>query len=295
MAKEAPVAGVSRLHKRRNSTSLKKRKTSRPPKRGNKKKFSSKGTPRWLVYLLAAFIILFFILVFYYFFIRPYSYRWKSCYGFREYDICMPFGYQVHGMDISRYQGKINWEELKLNQSQRYPLQFVFVKATEGGDFKDINFNDNFESARKHGIIRGAYHFYIPSTPPEKQADFFINTVKLDSGDLPPVLDIEVMGKKEPEELRKNLKIWLDKIEEHYKVKPILYTSFKFKTRFLSDSTFNSYPYWIAHYYVDSVAYQGEWKFWQHTDRAVVPGIPDRVDLNIFNGSLRELTEMTLR
>lgn len=123
---------------------------------------------------------------------------------------------------------------------------------------------------------------------------FFINSVKLDSGDLPPVLDIEKRGKDE-NQLRRDLKLWLDKIEQHYKVKPILYTSYKFKTRYLNDSVFNSYPYWIAHYYVDSVEYRGEWKFWQHTDVGTLPGIREKVDLNIFNGSLEELQLMTIK
>lgn len=70
------------------------------------------------------------------------------------------------------------------------------------------------------------------------------------------MLDIEKRGKDE-NQLRRDLKLWLDKIEQHYKVKPILYTSYKFKTRYLNDSVFNSYPYWIAHYYVDSVEYRG--------------------------------------
>lgn len=122
----------------------------------------------------------------------------------------------------------------------------------------------------------------------------FINSVKLDSGDLPPVLDIEKRGKDE-NQLRRDLKLWLDKIEQHYKVKPILYTSYKFKTRYLNDSVFNSYPYWIAHYYVDSVEYRGEWKFWQHTDVGTLPGIREKVDLNIFNGSLEELQLMTIK
>ena len=135
---------------------------------------------------------------------------------------------------------------------------------------------------------------YNPKTDPIRQADFFINSVKLDSGDLPPVLDIEKRGKDE-NQLRRDLKLWLDKIEQHYKVKPILYTSYKFKTRYLNDSVFNSYPYWIAHYYVDSVEYRGEWKFWQHTDVGTLPGIREKVDLNIFNGSLEELQLMTIK
>ena len=77
-------------------------------------------------------------------------------------------------------------------------------------------------------------------------------------------------------------------------MKPILYTSYKYKTRFLNDSIFNTYPYWIAHYYVDSVEYQGPWKFWQHTDVGTLPGIQERVDLNVFNGTLEELQQMTI-
>ena len=86
------------------------------------------------------------------------------------------------------------------------------------------------------------------------------------------IIDIEKRG-DDVRTLRRDLKIWLDKIERHYKVKPILYTSYKFKTRYLNDSIFDSYPYWIAHYYVDSVEYKGNWKFWQHTDVGTLPGI----------------------
>ena len=167
------------------------------------------------------------------------------------------------------------------------------MKATEGGDYADDRFVCNFDSARSHGFIRGAYHFYNPKTDPNKQAEFFINTVKLEAGDLPPVLDIEKKG-KDMEKLQQDLKLWLKKVENHYGVKPILYASYKFKTRYLNDSVFNSYPYWIAHYYVDSVRYQGDWKFWQHTDVGTLPGIDEKVDLNIFNGSLSELQRMLL-
>ena len=292
--KESPILVVNKPRKKRPAASKKKSSSSRK-KSSKRKKHTSKEMPRWLFYVLSALIILLFAVVFYYFFIKPYAYRWKPCYGCREYGVCMPYGYQVHGIDISHFQGDIDWSLLKENQSENYPLKFVFVKATEGGDLNDDTFNKNFASARKHGFIRGAYHFYNPSTPALRQADFFINTVKLDSGDLPPVLDIELKGKKEPEELKKDLKIWLDKVERHYKVKPILYTSYKFKMRYLNDSVFNSYPYWIAHYYVDSVRYEGAWQFWQHTDVGSIPGIPKNLDLNIFNGTLQELVGMTIK
>ena len=148
--------------------------------------------------------------------------------------------------------------------------------------------------AHRHGLIRGAYHFFIPQTDPVKQADFFIRTVRLTKGDLPPVLDVETTGRKSVSELQKSVKTWLDRVEAHYGVKPILYASYKFKERYLNDSIFNTYPYWIAHYYVDSVRYTGPWHFWQHTDVGQVPGIEEDVDLNVFNGTLEELVGMTL-
>ena len=251
--------------------------------------------PVWLRNLLAVCIILVFSTGFYWFFIRPYAYRWKPCYGQKGYGVCMPCNYEVHGIDISHYQGKIDWELLTHNREAQFPIHFIFLKATEGGDHGDDTFTQNFGQARKYGFIRGAYHYFIPKTDARKQADFFIRTVQLAKGDLPPVLDVETTGKQSPQELKTAVKTWLDRVEAHYGVKPILYTSYKFKKRYLSDSIFNAYPYWIAHYYVDSVRYEGKWQFWQHTDVGTVPGIEEEVDLNVFNGTMEELLELTLK
>lgn len=262
------------------------------PKRKVKKK-TVKELPSWCRYLLYVLVIIVFVSGFYFFFIRPYAYRWKPCYGLKGYGICMPAGYQVHGIDISHYQGDVNWNRLEQTRQGQFPINFIFMKATEGGDYADDKFVANFDSAKVHGFIRGAYHFYNPQTDANKQADFFINTVKLEPGDLPPVLDIEKKGRN-VEKLQQGLKIWLQKVEEHYGVKPIIYASYKFKTRYLNDSIFDTYPYWIAHYYVDSVRYQGDWKFWQHTDVGTLPGIEEKVDLNIFNGSTVDLQKILI-
>lgn len=261
----------------------------------SKKKMQPRTMPVWLRNLLAVCIILVFSTGFYWFFIRPYAYRWKPCYGQKGYGVCMPCNYEVHGIDISHYQGKIDWELLTHNREAKFPIHFIFLKATEGGDHGDDTFTQNFGQARKYGFIRGAYHYFIPKTDAHKQADFFIRTVQLAKGDLPPVLDVETTGKQSPQELKTAVKTWLDRVEAHYGVKPILYTSYKFKKRYLSDSIFNAYPYWIAHYYVDSVRYEGKWHFWQHTDVGTVPGIEEEVDLNVFNGTMEELLELTLK
>lgn len=301
MAKESPVLianGVNKSvtasrRKRTTSTnsSSRSRQKKRVPKGKNpKKKFR---LPAWLRWILGGVTAIAFLAVFYYFFIRPYAYRWKPCYGQKAYGVCLPYGFEVHGFDVSHHQGKINWNELVKTQYTPFPIRFVFLKASEGGDFSDTTFAYNFAEARSHGFIRGAYHYYNPKTDAGRQADFFIRSVKLEPGDLPPVLDIETRS-DDMDKLRRDLLVWLHRIETYYHVKPILYTSYKYKTHYLNDSIFNTYPYWIAHYYVDSVEYKGSWKFWQHTDVGTLPGIRERVDLNVFNGSLEELRKMTI-
>jgi lysozyme len=251
--------------------------------------------PTWLRNLIAVLIFAGVLYLLFYLFIRPYSYRWKPCQGFKAYGVCVPCCYDVHGIDISHYQGKIDWNSVKQGINEEFPIEFVFMKATEGGDMADENFARNFAMAGKMGFIRGAYHFFSPKTDPAKQADNFISNVKLQSGDLPPVLDVESIGKCSPDKLRRNVLIWLRRVESHYGVKPIIYASYKFKEKYLNDTVFDSYPYWIAHYYVDSVRYEGSWQFWQHSDVGTVPGIKNDVDLNVFNGSIDDLRQMTLK
>ena len=73
---------------------------------------------------------------------------------------------------ISHYQGKIDWKRLLQNKETATPLHFVFMKATEGGDHNDPTFEANFATARNHGFIRGAYHFYIPGTDALKPVSY---------------------------------------------------------------------------------------------------------------------------
>ncbi|WP_346710764.1 glycoside hydrolase family 25 protein [Phocaeicola salanitronis] len=303
MVQESPLMPVSKprrnpagrvkspsASRRTGGAGRKKKPAGKKGKRGKKRVWNMPG---WIQYVAMGSVAALFVIGFYYFFIRPYAYRWKPCYGTKAYGVCLPAGYSVHGFDISHHQGDINWKELQKVQNAPFPVRFVFMKASEGGDFSDTTFIRNFDRARQYGFIRGAYHFFNPNTDAARQADFFIRSVKLEPGDLPPVLDIEKVGDNELE-LRKGVKTWLRLIERHYRVKPILYASYKFKERYLNDSIFNTYPYWIAHYYVDSVRYEGEWKFWQHTDGGTLPGIREQVDLNVFNGTLDELKRMTI-
>lgn len=83
-------------------------------------------------------------------------------------------------------------------------------------------------------------------------------------------------------------------MEDYSQVKPIIYTYYNFKQKYLNDSRFDGYPYWIAHYYVSKMGYRGPWKFWQHTDAGRMPGIGTYVDLNIYNGSYYDLKQLTI-
>ena len=248
--------------------------------------------PSWSYWLGGAGIVAVYLYFFYYFFVGPFGFRWRALYG----NVSYPEGYEIHGIDISHQQGRIDWDELKDNgQIDHCPIRFVMIKATEGATQTDRNFRDNFFQARENGFTRGAYHFYSVHSPAEQQAYHFIKTVDLENGDLPPVLDVEHKPKNQSDEdFKHSVLKWLNIVESHYRVKPIIYTYIKFKTRYLSDPIFDEYPYWIAHYYVDSLEYQGPWKFWQHTDVGRLPGIKGNVDFNIYNGSFYDLRQMTI-
>ena len=248
--------------------------------------------PGWAWWIGGISVVAVYIYFFYYIFVGPFGFRWRALYG----DISYPEGYEIHGIDVSHHQGRIDWDKLKdQGLIDKFPVRFVMIKATEGASRVDENFKDNFHQARENGFTRGAYHFYSVYSPAKKQAEFFIKNVKLENGDLPPVLDVEHKPKNQSdEEFVASVREWLDIVEEHYGVKPIIYTYYKFKTRYLNDSVFDSYPYWIAHYYVDKVEYEGPWKFWQHTDAGRLPGIKGQVDFNIYNGSYYDLRKMTI-
>ena len=229
--------------------------------------------------------------LFYYFFVNPYSFRWKAIYGEPEY----PEGYNVRGIDISHYQSNIKWEKLRNASLNNDPVRFIIIKATEGSDLFDDDFNDNFFQAKENDFIRGAYHFFVPGVDATTQANFYLHQVHLVPGDLPPVLDIEKTGKLTKQQLQKDVKTWLDIVEKKYGVKPILYTSYKFKKDYLDNPVFNEYPYWIAHYYINKLEYKGDWVMWQHTDCGKVDGIKGFVDCNIFNGSVKDLEAFTIQ
>lgn len=277
-----PPLGGAHRHSRKSG--------KRTPHKGGRGGFFFRRYPSWLLWLGGILIVVAYVSFFYHFFVSPFSSRWRAIYGEPTY----PEGYEVCGIDVSHYQDRINWEKLRNATIGNVPVSFVFIKATEGEKLFDDNFNRNFANAKRNDIVRGAYHFFVPGIDPRRQADFYLKIAQLEPGDLPPVLDIEKKGDLSPDQLRRDVKVWLDMAEAKYGVKPILYTGYKFKMQYLNTPEFDAYPYWIAHYYVEKLAYRGKWTFWQHTDCGKVSGIKGFVDCNIFNGNMQELMQLTL-
>lgn len=265
-----------------------RRRTTRSSRMPFSNIFSGISSPiKWIVGLVAGGIYIYF---FYTFVVAPFTQRWRGIYG----DPLYPDGYSIRGIDVSHHQGEIDWDELRHAEIGSEPVSFIFIKATEGESIIDENFNWNFNQAKENGLIRGAYHYYHPEVEAKEQISHFINNVRLRPGDLPPVLDVEEKGKLTTKQLQRGVKAWLTVAERHYGVKPILYTNYKFKLSYLNTPEFQEYPYWIAHYYVDTLAYTGAWKFWQHTDRGRVDGIKGYVDIDVYNGSMYDLKQLTI-
>ena len=199
---------------------------------------------------------------------------------------------KTFGIDVSQYQGEINWNVID-SVENKFPLHFVFIRATAGSNKVDSQFKTNWKSTKNHHLIRGAYHYYRPNENSLQQADNFIKTVQLQKGDLPPILDIEQMPKNQSiAKLKVGLQRWLDIVEAHYKIKPIIYTGERYYEDFLKEE-FSEYSFWIANYNFFEENIKDDWLFWQFTEKASVVGIYENVDLNIFNGTPIMLKQFT--
>lgn len=197
----------------------------------------------------------------------------------------------MHGIDVSHYQKQIDWQKVA---SQG--VQFAFIKASEGKTFQDSLFCKNWAELQNAGIRRGAYHFYRPGTSAKEQASNFLQIIDLAHGDLPPVLDVEVVDEQSPEELVAGVKEWLRIVEEKCLVKPILYTNQRFFNRYIAGQL-TGYPIWIARYssWRDPALEKGQvWQFWQYGNRGRLDGIDGDVDFNVFNGSAADLANLSL-
>lgn len=194
--------------------------------------------------------------------------------------------YEVKGIDVSAYQGKIDWQALAAQD-----ISFAFIKATEGSSFVDKHFSYNFEEAQKTALAVGAYHFFSYDSEGKTQAENFIKTVTPFEGMLPPVIDLEFYGGNEQDPPQRStvtpqLKTMLTMLEEHYGQKPIIYATEKSYELYLSND-YEGYDIWIRNVITtpdDSIP----WTFWQYTNRERLEGYEGEeryIDMNVFSGT----------
>jgi lysozyme len=201
-----------------------------------------------------------------------------------------PRAYQVHGVDVSRWQGNIDWRKLR-----EQGANFTFIKATDGGDHTDPMFRTNWNGAKAAGLKRGAYHFFYWCRTAGEQADWFIRNVPRDPEALPPVIDVEwnhdsaCRQKLSPKIVREKMKVFMEKVERHYGKRPIIYTAPDFYEDNL-EGAFNEYPFWLRAVaeHPSKVYPNRRWVFWQYSGSGLSHGVTGRIDLNTFYGSAED-------
>ena len=198
--------------------------------------------------------------------------------------------YPIQGFDVSHHQKQIQWQKIS---PQKY--QFVYLKATEGGDFQDTKFQENWLKAREQGFLVGAYHFYRLCRGGKIQAANFIAAVPKKADALPPVIDLEYDSKCintfSKEELLVEIQIMYDALKLHYGKQPIFYVSKSFYNIVLAGH-FKDVPLWVREYKGrPDLKDQPKWHFWQHTNQGRINGISTPVDLNVFYGSDHDWTQ----
>ncbi len=197
--------------------------------------------------------------------------------------------YPVFGVDVSYYQGNVDWHALAAQG-----VEFAFIKATEGIDHNDTQFAMNWENARESAVYVGAYHFFRFENDGAEQAENFIRTVPVTENTLPPVIDVELYesldGEPDVAQTQQELREMLELLEAHYGKKPILYAAPNTYRTYIRDFA-DDYPIWISNYYYEPYF---DWTFWQYTDSGLLEGYDGDqkyIDLNVYCGSMTQFRE----
>lgn len=197
---------------------------------------------------------------------------------------------KVYGIDVSYYQGTIDWAKVKAAGKQ-----FAIVRVSDGTGFLDPKFAANWKGAKAAGLVVGAYQFFRPGTDATAQADLMVKQLKsvgFAAGDIPPVIDVEVADGVSPANIAARVNTWLQRVKSQTGRLPSLYTSPGFWGG-IGNPTPSPLPYiWDAHWGVSCPTLPPAWgrlRFWQYADDGKVNGISGNVDLDMYNGTLAEL------
>lgn len=197
-------------------------------------------------------------------------------------------GPTVYGIDVSRFQGTIDWQPVA-----DAGVVYAYIQISRSVTDLDAKFDFNWRRAKEVGILRGAYQRFQPDQDVARQAQIFLDTLgPFEAGDLPPMLDVEDDGGLAPAQIADAVQRWMDIVEPAVGVKPLIYTGYYFwKDKVAAD--FSAHPLWIANYGAECPLVPAAWTRWsfhQYSSTARVPGITENtVDVNKFNGTLEEL------
>ncbi|WP_229872275.1 GH25 family lysozyme [Promicromonospora soli] len=206
-------------------------------------------------------------------------------------------GYDVRGVDVSHYQGEIDWDVLA-----EQDLEFAWIKATEGASHTDPRFAANWAAAMKTDLLVGAYHFMSFESSGAEQAAHLAAEVPATPGTLPPVIDLEFYGafyddRPTPGEVHAILDPLVAGVEEHYGVPPIVYATDEAYDLYLADR-YPNLPIWIRSVvWAPRLSDGRDWTIWQYSNRDRLPGydgVEPYIDVNVFAGTRTELEALTL-
>jgi lysozyme len=182
-----------------------------------------------------------------------------------------------YGIDVSNHQAKIDWDQVAADD-----VSFVYMKATEGDDFVDKRFAENWSGADSAGITRGAYHFFTLCSSGAAQAANFLRTLPRDPEALAPAVDLEYSGcAKRPDNatFQHELRTFIETVENAVGKEVIVYALPSFtKTYPIADT-------WTRDRWVRSLFRRPSddgWAVWQVSDRGRVKGIGEPVDINVW-------------
>ncbi len=197
----------------------------------------------------------------------------------------------AQGIDVSHYQGTVSWPDVR-----QAGIEFAFAKATDGLTWTDPQFAVNWQQMQAAGVLRGAYHFFEPTDDATGQAQFFLQTVQLVAGDLPPALDVETAASSATA-LWDGVATWLQTVAAATGVQPFLYLDPTFADENQAPASLAAYPLWIADYGVVQPTLPAGWSgwtIWQNSETGVVQGIESAVDLDVLDGPIANLAALAL-
>jgi GH25 family lysozyme M1 (1,4-beta-N-acetylmuramidase) len=196
---------------------------------------------------------------------------------------------QVEGVDVSDWQGDIDWKQV-----HDAGISVAYLKATEGKDFVASTFAKNREGTAANGIVSGAYDFAKPGSSggdvvadAQAEAKHFLDTAGVKPGDLIPALDLEDAGNLNGQQLAQWVQTWADTVKAATGVTPIVYSSPSFWNEHVDNggNVSGSYKLWVANWGTDNPTIPNGWQAWngwQYTSDGEVAGINGRVDRDKF-------------